>query len=202
MSAPSLNSQPITLASASTTRLALLRAAGLDVQVRATNLDEARTKRAGRIRGEHPGEVALALARGKALACGGPGWVIGADQLLVCGSEWFDKPPDLAAARRQLLRLRGRPHTLFTAVVLAQGGRIVWCHVARPRLVMRAFSSAFLDDYLAREAERLLASVGGYRLEGLGLQLFSAVRGEQSAILGLPLLPLLAELRRRGLLPG
>ena len=126
--------------------------------------------------------------------------MIGADQLLVCEGRWFDKPPDMVAARAQLLALRGRPHELMTAMVCWRGGQRVWQHLARPRLTMRGFSDAFLDAYLALEGEAVLGSVGAYRLEGPGVQLFDAVEGEHSAILGLPLLPLLDFLRGHGVL--
>lgn len=146
-------------------------------------------------------QVALRLARLKA------GWVrapetvvIGADQLLVCEGRWFDKPVSVAAARQQLEALRGRTHELVTAVVCWRDGVEVWQHVARPRLVMRAFSEAFLTAYLALEGERVMESVGGYRLEGPGMQLFARVDGEFSAVLGLPLLPLLGFLRGFGVL--
>jgi len=198
---PSLaTGRTITLASGSAPRLRLLRAAGVEVQARPADLDEAALKRTGQARGDGADAVALALAAAKAGASGEAGWVIGADQLLVCEGAWFDKPADLGEARRHLERLRGRAHVLHTAVVLAHGGRVVWRHVAHPRLVMRAVSDGFVDAYLAAEGEALLASVGAYRLEGLGLQLFSAVRGEHGAILGLPMLPLLGALRQRGLL--
>ena len=118
------------------------------------------------------------------------------------GERWFDKPPDLAAARAQLLALRGRSHRLVTATVAWRGGARIWQNVTQPRLAMRDFSDAFLDAYLASEGEALLGSVGAYRLEALGLHLFSRVEGEHSAILGLPMLPLLGFLRQHGVVIG
>jgi septum formation protein len=106
----------------------------------------------------------------------------------------------MAAARAQLQALRGKTHRLVTATVAWRGGARVWQDVTTPRLTMRAFSDAFLDAYLAAEGEALLASVGGYRLEALGVHLFSRVEGEHSAILGLPLVPLLGFLRGHGVL--
>jgi septum formation protein len=126
--------------------------------------------------------------------------VIGADQMLVCEGRWFDKPADMATARDQLLALRGRPHELVTAMVCWRHGERIWQHLAKPRLTMREFSEEFLDAYLAVEGEAVLGSVGAYRLEALGVQLFSAVDGEHSAILGLPLVPLLGFLRGHGAL--
>ena len=189
------------LASGSQTRLALLRDAGLTVVARPVAIDEAEIKRTARGDGAGPDQTALLLAELKARQIHDPdAIVIGADQLLVCEGRWFDKPPDLVAARAHLLALRGRSHELHTAVVLRHADRMIWQHIARPRLTMRAFSDAALDAYLALEAERILSSVGAYRLEGLGIQLFTGVEGEHSAILGLPMLELLGFLRQRGVL--
>lgn len=193
------------LATASAARRAVLAAAGLRFTAEAAAVDEAAIKEAARAEGIPPGEAAMLLAEAKAqrIARRHPeALVIGADQLLVCEGRWFDKPPDMAAARAQLLALRGRPHELMTAMVCWRGGQRVWQHLARPRLTMRGFSDAFLDAYLALEGEAVLGSVGAYRLEGPGVQLFDAVEGEHSAILGLPLLPLLGFLRQHGVLLG
>jgi len=97
--------------------------------------------------------------------------------------------------------LRGRSHVLATALCVAQGGEPVWQAVSEPELTMRAFSDDFLDAYLANEGESLLASVGAYQLEGRGVQLFERIGGDHFAILGLPLIELLAFLRERGALP-
>ncbi len=193
------------LATASAARRAVLAAAGLRFTAEAAAVDEAAIKEAARAVGIPPGVAAMLLAEAKAqrIARRHPeALVIGADQLLVCEGRWFDKPPDMAAARAQLLALRGRPHELMTAMVCWRGGQRVWQHLARPRLTMRGFSDAFLDAYLALEGEAVLGSVGAYRLEGPGVQLFDAVEGEHSAILGLPLLPLLGFLRQHGVLLG
>lgn len=124
--------------------------------------------------------------------------VIGADQILDCAGVWFDKPPDLDHARAHLVALRGREHRLATAVCVVRDGQRLWHHREAPRLTMRAFSDAFLDAYIALEGRAMLVSVGGYRLEGPGVQLFSTIAGDHSAILGLPLLPLLEFLRGHG----
>lgn len=164
-------------------------------------MDEAEVKLAMRAQGAGPNDTALALAGLKAARIRDPGALaIGADQLLVCEGEWFDKPPDLETARAQLVRLRGRVHTLITAVLCRREGEEVWRHVSRPILTMRSFSDAFLDAYLAAEGDAILGSVGAYRLEGLGIHLFERVEGEHAAILGLPLLPLLGFLRQHGVL--
>ncbi len=193
------------LASASAARAAVLTAAGLRFTVQAAAVDEAAIKASAQAEGLPPDEAAMLLADAKAvrLARRHPeALVLGADQLLVCEGRWFDKPADLAAARGHLLALRGRPHELVTALVCWRHGGRVWQHLARPRLTMREFSGEFLDAYLAAEGEAVLASVGAYRLEGLGAHLFREVRGEHAAILGLPLLPLLGFLRDHGVLLG
>ena len=190
---------PLVLASGSAARRALLHAAGLVFRVQPADVDEAAIKAAMRSDGASPDETALALADAKAASVGAAGeLVIGADQLLVCEGEWFDKPPDLAAARGQLQRLRGRRHDLVTAVSCWRGGRRVWHQVVRPALWMRRFSDTFLAAYLAAEGEALLGSVGAYRLEGLGVHLFEAVEGEHAAVLGLPMTALLRFLREAG----
>ena len=192
---------PLILASASQTRLSLLRDAGLTVIVRPARIDEAAIKRAMRHEGADPDRTAQLLADRKAGSTVDPeAIVIGADQLLVCERSWFDKPRDLAEARAQLLALRDRAHVLHTAIALSRDGRIIGRHVSRPRLVMRAFSEAVLDAYLALEGGRVLSSVGAYRMEGPGIQLFEAVEGEHAAILGLPMLALLDMLRRQDVL--
>jgi septum formation protein len=192
---------PLILASASVARRAVLAAAGLRFAVRPAAIDESAVKRAARSEGLDATAAALRLADAKAawIARQEPqALVIGADQILDCDGTWHDKPEDLAAARRQLLTLRGRAHRLATAVVCRIGDRLVWQHVAQPRLTMRIFSEPFLDAYLAAEGELVLSSVGAYRLEGPGVQLFASVDGDHSTILGLPLLPLLDFLRGAG----
>lgn len=193
------------LASQSASRRALLEGAGLAFQALPAAVDEATIKESARAEGMSVVDTAILLADAKAsrLARKHPDSVIiGADQILVSDGEWFDKPEDVEAARAHLRRLRNRPHELVTAVVVWREGERAWHHVAQPRLAMRDFSDAFLDDYLAREGAFVTQSVGAYRLEGLGVQLMRDIRGEHSAILGLPLLPLLAYLRDSGVIPA
>ena len=190
------------LASGSATRQAMLRQAGIEAATVPPDLDEAAAK-AGFAGGAD--DLALALAEAKALrvaAVRGEALVIGADQVLVCDGERFDKPADPAGAAAQLRALRGRTHELVTAVCVAQGERLRWRHVAVARLRMRDFSEEFLRDYLAAEGEAACQAVGAYRLEGLGVQLFEAVEGDFFTILGLPLLPLLGFLRQAGAVAG
>jgi len=191
----------LVLASASIVRQTLLANAGLSFHAEAAAIDEAEVKRAARPSGDTAEQAAFALAGLKAqrVAMRFPdAMVIGADQILVCDGAWFDKPKDREAACRQLLALRGRTHVLAIAVVCQRDDQLLWHHIARPRLTMRDFSDRFLDDYLAAEGDRVLSSVGAYRLEGLGIHLFERIEGEHTAILGLPLLPLLGFLRQHG----
>ena len=124
--------------------------------------------------------------------------MIGADQILECDGAWFDKPRSMSEARSHLLALRGRTHRLATAACVVRDGQRIWHHVSVPALTMRAFSDAFLDSYLERCGDDLLSSVGAYRLEGAGAQLFARIRGDFFTILGLPLLELLGFLREHG----
>jgi len=191
------------LASASSSRRNLLAAAGLHFRIEPARVDEVAVKRAAQADGMGAAEAALALADLKAAQVAGrnpAALVIGADQILVCDGAWFDKPEDQAAGRAQLITLRGRSHTLATAVVCHHGGTRVWHHLAAPRLTMRGFSDAFLDAYLAAEGDAVTSTVGAYRLEERGAHLFERIDGDHAAILGLPLLPLLGFLRHDGLL--
>lgn len=191
----------LVLASASAARRALLEAAGLRIEVRPAAVDEDAVKRAARQEGASAEDAALVLAGLKAARVRDPdALAIGADQILVCEGEWFDKPADRDAARAQLRALRGRTHSLATAITCRRDGAEIWRHVARPRLTMRDFSDAFLEAYLDAEGADVTTSVGAYRLEGPGIHLFERMEGEHSAILGLPLLPLLAFLRGHGVL--
>jgi septum formation protein len=195
----------LVLASASLSRRSLLEAAGLRFEVAPAHIDEVELKRAAQAEALSVGDTALALAHLKAARVSRrdpQALVIGADQILVCNGAWFDKPANRAAARVQLGELRGRPHSLVTGVVCLHGGARVWHHLAEPRLTMRQFSDAFLDEYLAAEGEAVTSTVGAYRLEGRGVHLFQRVDGDHSAILGLPLLPLLSFLRQHGVLAG
>lgn len=200
----------LVLASSSATRQALLTRAGLAFEALPAAVDEAALKEACQAEAIPPEDAAIILAEAKAerIARRVPdALVIGGDQLLVCKMEdgterWFDKPADMAAARAQLLALRGKTHRLVTATVAWRNGARIWQDVTTPRLTMRSFSKDFLDTYLAAEGEALLGSVGAYRLEAMGVHLFSRVDGEHSAILGLPLLPLLGFLRGHGIVAG
>ncbi len=195
----------VILASASKSRAAVLRAAGVAFDVVPAHVDEDAVKVSLKAKGATAADCAEALANLKAVEVSGQNpesLVIGADQMLECDGTWFDKPADLAGARRHLMALRGKSHSLPTAVAVALGGAQVWHHVALPRLTMRAFSETFIDGYLQATGTSVMTSVGAYQLEGPGAQLFSRIDGDFFTILGLPLLELLAFLRAHGALPA
>ncbi len=193
------------LASASVSRARLLAGACVPVALEPSGIDEEEVKRVVRDAGASSLDCAVALAAAKAspVSARNPAaLVIAADQILVAGPEWYDKPVDLADARGQLQRLRGRTHVLATACCVMCGGVAMWQVTAEPKLTMRDFSDGFLDAYIADEGEELLASVGAYRLEAQGIQLFSRIEGDYFAILGLPLVELLGYLRCCGAIAG
>ncbi|MQX37009.1 Maf family protein [Roseospira navarrensis] len=196
---------PLILASGSATRRAMLAAVGVPLAgVHAAPVDEAAIRDRARRAGTPTDQTAQALAEAKAMAVAAdhPGaLVLGADQMLETeDGAWLEKPVDRAAARAQLLALAGRPHRLVSAAVLVRDGRVVGAVADAATLTVRPLSPAFLDAYLEAVGDTVTTSVGGYRIEGPGLQLFSAVTGDHFTILGLPLLPLLALLRTEGLL--
>jgi septum formation protein len=187
------------LASTSPTRQLLLTNAGVSFLAVRPDVDEDRLRSTNPQ--WHPDQVAPALAEAKALAVSqshSEALILGADQTLICDDRLYTKPIDEADARRQLMALRGRTHVLHSALCCARNERVVWRHDTRAELTMREWSPEFLDHYVARLGSDILTTVGGYKVEGLGLQLFSRISGEHSVILGLPLLPLLEFLRSQG----
>jgi septum formation protein len=193
--------QPLVLASRSAARAAVLRSAGLPIEIDPADIDE-RGFEAG-LALQSPGESALALAREKARVTANqrPGrLVLGADQTLALETRRFDKPADRAAARAQLVALSGRRHDLHSAIVLMRDKAIVFERVAVASLTMRALSETFLEAYLDAAGAAVTTSVGGYQLEGFGAHLFERIEGDHFTILGMPLMPLLAALRRDGAL--
>lgn len=189
----------IILASGSPSRRALLAGAGVEADAVKPLIDEEGYRAGMRADGMSIRDQAMRLAELKALKISEhyDGLVIGGDQMLALGERAFDKPSDLAGARAHLEALSGQSHTLETAIVVAEGGQIVWRYLARPKLTMRTLSAGFIADYIERVGEPLLATVGAYQLEGLGSQLFTKIEGDYFSILGLPLLPLLDYLRTR-----
>jgi septum formation protein len=179
----------------------MLTDAGVDFTVQVADVDEDAVKAT-----HDPADaagLAIELARVKALAVSRQNpdaWVLGADQTLAFDGGLVSKAGSLAAAGERLTAMRGRVHHLHSGAALARNGLIVWSGVDSATMRVRAFSDSFLEAYLAAEGEGLLACVGSYRLEGMGSQLFDAVEGDYFTVLGLPLWPVLAELRRTGVL--
>jgi septum formation protein len=193
---------PLILASASPSRRQLLANAGLGFQVEPSGVDETEVTRSLMAERAVPQEIAEKLAETKARRVSSrhpAAFVVGGDSTLACEGRLFDKPATLEAARRQLLDLRGRTHELSSSVVVARAGARLWHCTERARLTMRPFSEGFLDAYLARAGEGVLASVGAYQLEALGAHLFSRIDGDYFTILGMPLLPLLSYLDSHGI---
>jgi len=194
-------SERLVLASKSAARRSMLTDAGVVFSVQVAEVDEDAVKAV-----HDPADaagLAVELARVKALAVSrhdGDAWVLGADQTLGFDGGLVSKAASLDDARARLAAMRGKVHQLHSGAALARNGQIVWSGVDTATMRVRDFSDAFLDAYLAAEGEQLLHCVGAYRLEGMGSQLFEAVEGDFFTVLGLPLWPVLAELRRAGVL--
>lgn len=196
-----MSGERLILASKSAARRAMLEGAGVAFSVQVADVDEDALKE--RHDPADAAGLAVELARAKALAVSrrdGDAWVLGADQTLAFDGGLVSKARSLDEARARLSAMRGRSHHLHSGAALAHNGQIVWSGVDTVEMRVRDFSDAFLDAYLAAEGDELLHCVGSYRLEGLGAQLFTAVDGDYFTVLGLPLWPVLAELRRAGVL--
>ncbi len=196
-------SLPLILASASPGRAAVLRSAGLEFRQQGSGIDEAAIREALSPESSlvEPEDIAELLARTKAEAVSArePGaMIIGGDQILVLEGRILEKPTDFAAARTQLMSLRGKTHVLISAVCLCRGGETIWCGIDTATLKMRHFSPEFLGRYLALAGTDVLGCVGAYQFEGPGVQLFSKVDGDYFTIIGMPLIPLLEKLRELG----
>lgn len=193
----------LVLASGSRIRAELLENAGLSIVVDPADIDERAVEEPLLKAGFSPDDLALVLAEAKAndVSERRPGdLVIGADQILAFEGERHTKPENMEAARRQLLAFSGKTHELLSAVVISKDGEAIWRHVSTARLTMRDLSPAFVGHYLAQVGDVALSSVGAYQLEGPGVQLFEKIEGDYFTVLGLPLLPLLAELRKLNVL--
>ncbi|MEM9235021.1 MAG: Maf family protein [Pseudomonadota bacterium] len=193
----------IVLASRSASRQALLRGAGISFDARPADIDEKLVKRRELAAGKTPAEIALILAEEKALACDAAPdeLVIGGDQIMEYEGAIYDKPASLEEAADRLFMMAGQTHFLRAGLVLAQAGRIIWRHMDSSALEMRPAERGEIEAYLNTVGERVLATVGAYELEGEGVRLFKRIEGDYFTILGLPLMPLLAEFRARKVLP-
>jgi septum formation protein len=189
----------IVLASGSASRAAMLEAAGVAFSVQPAAIDERAIE--AEMSGAAPGEVALALARAKALAVSNDAadqWVLGSDSLVEVAGQRFDKPRGCDEAAVHLRFFSGKSMQLHSAAALTRNGHTYWDHADVARLQVRHLSEAFIEGYLAAEWPAVGACVGVFRIEGLGVQLFESIEGSQFTVLGMPLLPVLGALRSRG----
>jgi septum formation protein len=193
------------LASGSPFRRKMLSDAGLVFDVEKAEIDERTVEQSVAGSGLSPEDLATILSEAKATDVSGRNGgrvVIGCDQTLSLGDKVLHKPKDMEQARRRLLELSGRTHQLSSAVVAVRDGETLWRHVSIARLTMRELSPAFIGRHLAQVGEKALESVGAYQIEGEGIQLFERIEGDHFTIIGLPILPLLAFLRERGMIDG
>ncbi|MCU0729901.1 MAG: Maf family protein [Sphingopyxis sp.] len=187
------------LASQSASRRAMLDAAGVPYRAEPAHIDETSIKQALLEEGQKPRAIADALAEAKALKISArfpDALVIGSDSVVSVNGALFDKPTDRADAARHLSQFSGQDMALTSAVVLAQGGTAIWRHVDSAHLSVRLLSDDFIEHYLSTEWPAIAGTVGCFRMEAMGVQLFTHMRGDHFTILGMPLLPLLDALRR------
>jgi septum formation protein len=193
------------LASKSPFRAMLMKNAGLEFTSQSAQVDERAMEAPLKDSGVTPEDVALVLAEAKALDVSSrnpDAFVIGSDQTLSLGDRVFHKPTDMEDARRHLLALSGQTHQLNSAVVIAQNNETMWRHVSVARLTMRTLTPTFIGKHLAKVGDDILSSVGAYQYEHEGVQLFDTIDGDYFTIVGLPLLPLLKQLRLLGAIDG
>ena len=197
--------QELILASSSASRQMLMRNAGLTFSAIPAAIDERALDEQLERDGASPEEVALELARAKALAVSAlhpQALVLGCDQTMALGTRVYHKPKTMAEAATHLLSLSGKIHRLNSAAVLIQKGEVIWQTVSCAELAVRTLSAEFVSRHLQRVGEKALSSVGAYQLEGEGIQLFTSIEGDYFTILGLPLLPLLSKLRDMDVIDG
>ncbi|MFD1747217.1 Maf-like protein [Rhizobium helianthi] len=197
--------EPLVLASSSPFRRMLMENAGLAFEAMPAAIDERALEQEFNQTPTSPSQIALLLARAKALDVSArqPGAiVIGSDQTMSLGDRVFHKPKSREDARDTLMALSGKMHQLNSGLCLARDQHILWEGVSSARLHVRELSPPFIESYLDRVGDKVMSSVGAYQLEGEGVQLFSAIEGDYFTILGLPMLPLLEALRNLGAIDG
>lgn len=193
--------QKVILASQSQARAMLMSQAGIHFNAEDPKVDELDIKTAFRERSAEDTALELARAKANAVSSRHPGnLVLGCDQVLVIDGRIMDKPNDIEEAREHLELLRNQQHSLLSALVIVQDGVETWNTLQEAHLTMRDFSQAFLNLYVTQLGTELCETVGGYKIEGLGAQLFEEIDGEYTTILGLPIFPLMAYLRAQKVL--
>lgn len=193
------------LASASASRQMLMRNAGLTFSSIPAQIDERAIDTKLKQDGAAPEVIALELAKAKAIAVSllhPEAFVIGSDQTMSLGDRIYHKAKDMAQAHANVLSLSGKTHRLNCGVALAKNGAVIWDTVSIAKMTVRELSVDYVSRYLERSGSQVLSSVGAYQLEGEGIQLFSSIEGDYFTILGLPLLPLLAQLRELRVIDG
>ena len=197
--------EPLILASGSSARAQMLKAAGIPFEIDKPTLDERVVEAPLKAAGAGGAQIAAALAQAKALEVSArrPGrYVLGADQTLAVGADLLSKPEGRVGARDHLRLLSGRSHQLHASAALARDGEILLAASDMATLTMRALSADFIETYLDMAGAAVLGSVGAYQIEGLGVHLFERIEGQHLVIMGLPLQPLIEGLRNLCLLRG
>lgn len=197
--------ETITLASGGPSIKAVLTMAGVSVVDETAIFDEQAAETTLKDSGTSPEDVALIIAEAKATEVSGrqpTALVLGCTQTLSVGDEIVSNPTDMEGARRRLLALSGKTHQLNSAAVLVRGGMVVWRHVGVANLTLRKLDPGFIGRHLSRIGNKALQNVSVYGMEGEGIQLFEKIEGDHFTLLGLPLLPVLAELHRLGAIDG
>lgn len=193
------------LASSSASRQMLMRNAGLTFSSIPAQIDERAIDTKLEQEGAAPEVIALDLAKAKAIAVSllhPSAYVIGSDQTMSLGDRIYHKAKDMAQAHANVLSLSGKTHRLNCGVALAKNGAVIWDTVSIAKMTVRELSADYVSRYLERSGSQVLSSVGAYQLEGEGIQLFNSIEGDYFTILGLPLLPLLAQLRELRVIDG
>lgn len=191
----------IILASGSKIRAELLENTGLSFEIQPSTIDEKAIRAVFDNEDTDPADIAEVLAQAKAIDVSqgnADAIIIGCDQILALGSEIFEKPTTREQAQATLFRLRGKTHTLSSAIVIVKNGEVQWRHNEIASLTMRDFSAEFLGKYMALCGDNIYSSPGAYQLENIGIHLFDDIKGDYFSILGFPLLPLLQYLREQG----
>lgn len=198
-----IHSPSFILASQSQSRAKILDSVGISCEAIPSNVDEDKIKEKAKLYDWTIEETALALAREKAEVVSKiypHHYVVGADQMMICENRWFDKAVSLDDAKDQLRFIRSKSHFLLSACTLYYQEKEIWSILVRPELVVRDLSDEFIESYVGKLGNEILKSVGCYQVEGMGAQLFEKIEGDIFTIMGLPLLPLMIELRKHGVL--